>query len=331
MKNKHLVLLFLAVLAAGAISRRLPWHWDKDIHTNLLHLDSSLVTQVSMQAPGQAPLLLDRTESGWAITEGGRGLKISEAQAAQWLAALQGLHSLKVIKGKSREALGLSAEHGIQVIVRKGSEVVEECWLGDDTWENGQPAMYVLMPKHEGLYLVAGHWRDLFSHVFEDFRENQLLVFDRKAVQSVVLVRRDGSVHQLDKNPETARWETVFSMVDPSAPAGEFSTTDDSVQTWLRGFERLQGFPFADYFDESRSLETLQARFSLFTETVDTLRLDVFYLSPPDLPEDPAALPPPHAFSPFVLHSSQNPQNYFALTDTALAARLLHGLFPAKN
>ncbi|MEO6758201.1 MAG: hypothetical protein ABIO24_02025, partial [Saprospiraceae bacterium] len=99
--------------------------------------------------------------------------------------------------------------------------------------------------------------------------------------------------------------------------------------------------PYADYFDDSRAVETLRARITLEFGGVggrglggqgrvgqgQALTLRVFQIDPADLPENLADLYREKVRpAPFVLHSSQNPNNYFALADTSLAWQISYGL-----
>jgi hypothetical protein len=139
-------------------------------------------------------------------------------------------------------------------------------------------------------------------------------------VQAVFLETAGAALFFLKKNDSTGRWET------PDI----FSFSDDSVQTWLQLFELLNGSPFADHFDESRARETLRSRATLHLASSDSLVFRVFYAKPPDLPEE-ISMSKAKTLPVYILHSSQNPTNFFAPPDTLLLRRICFELMSPEN
>lgn len=88
MKNKHLLLLFLATIAVGLLARRVPWFKDSLLQTSLIEVDTTRLTQISIYLPDQPELLIERTESGWAATQEILATGISDEHMAPMLAAL---------------------------------------------------------------------------------------------------------------------------------------------------------------------------------------------------------------------------------------------------
>ena len=318
MKNKHLVLLFIATLVVGWLLRRAPWQARQWFQTELIQVDTAGLSQVRLLVPGQPELLLERTESGWAALQEGRSAIVSPLLMVPVLQALAGVRTIRVVKTREPDILGLSAAEGIQVTAYHDDQSTEDFWIGRETVENQLPATFIRLAGHDGFYLVEQHLRAIFNRTLEDFRPNGICAFNPALVRSltvewpaqnwVLLLRRD-SIGQWHDGADSLRSDSV-------------------VQSWLKPLSQLPPFPYADYFDDSRAKETLRSRITLNLGAENpALTLRLFQIDPADLPENLSELYRKKVHpAPFVLHSSQNPNNYFALADTILARQICYGL-----
>jgi hypothetical protein len=325
MKNKHLVFLFLATIAFGLLARRSPWFKKNIFQTDLIAVDTAGLTQISIFRPGQPELLLERTEAGWAAGQEIRAVTVRPEHIAPVLAALSAVRSLRIIKTNRPDTLGFSEKNRLQVVVFRDKEMLEQFEIGDEILENGQPATFIHLNRHEGIYLVQNHLRGIFSKNLDDFRENGVSDFDPAAVKGIVVEWWENGLkvrYPIYKNDSTAQWN----------PPGEGlpEIAGDTVQNWLHLFSRLKGSPFADNFDESRAHKALISRITLLLSSSDSLVFRVFYVKPPDLPEE-LPLSKVKELPLYVLHSSQNPVNFFAPPDTLLLRRICFGLMPEKS
>lgn len=320
MKNKHLLILFLATAALGLLARRFPWFRAHVFQTDLIAVDTTSVTQISVFQSGEPELLLERTEGGWAAAQEMRAVTVAQEHIAPVLAALSSIRSLRIVRTAMPDTLGFSGKKRVQVVVLKEGDLLEQFEIGDEILENGQPATFIRLNRHEGVYLVESHLRGIFSKNLDDFRENTIARFDPSTVRAVALERPDSMPVFFQKNDSTGYWETPGKVAFPN----------DSVQIWLNLFTRLNGSPYADHFDESRARETLDSRITLYLATSDSLVFSVFYVKPPDLPEE-LPLSKIKTLPLYVLHSSQNAANYFAPPDTALLRRICRGVIPTDT
>ena len=319
MKNKHLVLLFVATVAIGWLLRRAPWRAAQVFRTDLIQVDTARLSQLRIIVPGKPELLLERTETGWAALQEGRSAVVAAVDMAPLLRALVAIRSVRVVKSRQPDTLGLSATDGIQVSVFQEGQPTEDFWVGREVLENKVPATFIRMTGHDGHYLVDQHLRRIFSRNLEDFRSTDICQFSPADVRTltvewparhwVLLLRRDSA----------DRWRNMET---------DSLRSDSAVQAWLQPLARLRRCPYADYFDDSRARETLHARITLgFAGPTPPLTLRLFRIDPADLPENLAELYREKTWpAPFVLHSSQNPHNYFALADTVLAHQIAYGL-----
>lgn len=320
MKNKHLVLLFFAVLALGLLARRLPWPLTAMLQTDLIALDTASVTQINILQNGKPELLLERTDAGWAATQDLRSASVEQAQITPLLAMLNTVRSLRIVKTTRPDTLGFSEKNRLQVLAYRDSKLLEQFEIGNEILEDGQAATFIRLSRHEGIYLAKNHLRNLFSKTLDDFREKTVTRFDPAHIHATNLEWPEHQSVFIQKNDSTGRWES----------SENFSISNDSMQTWLALFSRFNNSPFADHFDDTRTRETFFAGITLHLSGGDSLAYNVYYMIPPDLPEEISRLKT-KSLSPYILHSSQNPNNYFAPTDTLLLRRVCFGLLPLSS
>lgn len=321
MKNKHLVLLFLLVLIIGLLSRHLPVRYRSFFQSELIRVDTAEMTKCVLLAPGQPELVLERTENGWAADQDGRVAPVAQEDMAPLLATLAGIHSFRRVKTGRPDTLGFTTDKLLRVRVFHQNRLVEYFELGDETLEENQPLTYLQLPLHNGVYLAPGHLRRIFARSLDDFRPKMLSRLSMDAIRRIGILNQSAdTLVVFEKNDSLQRWISRDR---------QFTLRDDSVQLWLGLFNRLNNSPFADNFDESQARETRVA--TLLLETADSVRLTFqFYaLTPPNLPEDLSELRRQRVrtLPVYVMHSSENPLNYFAATDTNLVHFLCYGLW----
>lgn len=316
MKNKHLVFIFLLTLALGLLARRLPWRVSEMFQADLIEIDTSALQSISIMRPGSAELLLERTDLGWVADQDGRPVQAPEADIQSMLEALAHVQTLRIVKSKQPDSLGLAQAITVKAVWAGGGHEVFH--IGRQTLENAEPVTYIELDNQRGIYLVKKHLRDVFDKDAAQFRKKTALHFVADSISNISFFwARQDSVSFLKKNDSLPVWKY-----------GAVSKPADSVRLWLQLLPRLNGSPFADYFDDTRARETLITKLTLqSTPGASPLVLRFFYFAPPDLPDDLSNLGNQrHDLSAWVLHSSQNPYNYFSITDTTLLRRIFYDL-----
>jgi len=317
MKNKHLVLLFISVLVLGLLAKRLSWPANEFFQDNLIKVETARIAQISIEQYGQPDLLLEQTETDWIATQDGRTTVVRPEHIEPILAAITALHSIRVIKRPRLDTLGFYEQNYLRIIVKQDDGSVREFDVANETLENGRPASYVLIKRYGEVFLVENHLRGIFSKKLNDFRHKKVADFYPQDVTKIIFdwtETEEGNVqYPIFKNDSTGKWEPL------GAAPPEISA--DSIQTWLGLFSRLNNAPFADYFDESRARETLLSQVEIGLSDADSLVFRLFYVRPPDLPEE-ISTAKIKTLPVYVLHSSQNPSNFFAPPDTHLLRQI---------
>jgi hypothetical protein len=191
MKNKHLVFLFLLTLLVGLAVRRAPWRTTTFFQTNLLRLDTAEVQQIQITLPGQSPLFLLRGDAGWSAEQESRSVNMPPELAKKMLLALADLRSIRIAKTTRPDTLGFTPGTAIHLNIILANDQQESLTLGWETVEHSQPATYVQLPKHAGIYLVNNHLRNVFFKHLTDIRNRNLFQFSPSEVQGFSLVGKN--------------------------------------------------------------------------------------------------------------------------------------------
>lgn len=321
MKNKHLVLLFLLVLASGFIARWLPIQYRSFFQTKLVKIDAAFVNRIVLEIPKQPALTFEKAGGKWIAEQGGRTTAVPNNEVAKLITQLAGITAFQTVKTALPDTLGFSPEQIIRVALSEPGGKTEQLEIGMDQYAVGQAVTYLRLPSHSGIYQVPGHLRKHFFRKLNDFRNKTVLQFDRDSIQKIGIQPAGKLPVYLNAADSLGRW-----LVANSA----YSIAADSVLSWLNIVKRLEHCRFADYFDESRSAETLHTTIYLGQASGRFLTLRFFYVRPPNMPEDlsRARSADLQNLPVYIVQSSQNPANYFAVPDTLLAAYLCGGLLP---
>lgn len=323
MKNKHLVFLFLTVMALGLLARFSPVPYRSFFRKHLLRYDPVAVSRLVLSVPEQPDMALTRTENRWIAEQGGRTAVAPAPLVADLLKALSALDTFEHVKTSRPDTFGFEAGYRIGVRFFEGNKLLEDVQLGREERIQGKDYSYVLLPAHEGVYRVPGQLRKVYLRTLLDFRPKTVAEFEPASIKKVFFQTESREPFLYERNDSTERWYCCHGLD---------SMADDSMQAWLNLFSRLEGSPFADFFDESREDEAQYSRISLEPRHGPAVTLRFFRLSPADLPEDLGLLRELNVrtLPAYVLHSSQNPYNYFSLSDTNLL-RFIHTALAPEN
>ncbi len=311
MKNKHLVLLFILTLFIGLAVRRAPWRNAIFFQTRLIKLDPTEIQQIQITLPAQPTLFLLRGDVGWSAEQGERSVSISKEAVQKMLAAFADMRSIRIVKTARADSLGFSPASNILLTLIDNKDQQESLNLGWETIENKEPATYVQLPRHEGIYLVHDHLRNIFSKSLTDFRNQTIASFVPSNVRQFTVMGKMIDSLQYQKSDTAAIWVSVNSaQVLP----------DPIVQNWLKSLAGLSNLPFADLFDESHARDLLYTQIRLdIQDQSDPLILKFYHLNQINVPEIlPVNKPDRRQLVPYILYSSQNSTNYFTFPDTAL-------------
>ncbi|GAB4491531.1 MAG: hypothetical protein OHK0019_11870 [Saprospiraceae bacterium] len=291
----------------------------------MIKTDTASITQISIDRITHSQLILERTDMGWAVTEMGRTVTAQPELVAPMLEALANTHLIRAVK-TNRLDTGFFDSRRLTVTVYQGNEVVRKFNIGSELLENSRPATYLYLHDHNMIYVAENHLRRIFLKVLDDFRMKKVADFYPHEVRKIIFgwMEKEGpnTQYPIVKNDSTGKWEPLGG-----APR---EISEDSIQAWLSLFSRLNDAPFADYFDESRARETLLSQIEIGLSYPDSLVFRLYYVKPPDLPEE-ISTAKIKTLPAYVLHSSQNPSNFFAPPDTHLLRQIFFMFKPPTD
>lgn len=297
MKNKHLVLLFLAIFLGSFIFRRLPLHGDGEFRRAIVQLPTDSLTQLILQTPADPePVIFNRLDTTWTATHGNRTVDVPFAQMRPLLAPLASLRSLRFAsQSTDNQAFFEKAAH-LQAFV--GAKKLDEFWLGDCGPSPAQTSFVRLNSPRE-IFEVEGDVACRWQQVrFDDFRSKKTCDCPAENFASVEFAWAEFPPLFFEERAED--WAT---------PGGFFRRSPEQMQAFFQDINALKINAFADDFDESDRRESFvgQLRLNRKASELPPVELSCFR-SDKNAPR-------------FVLHSSENPGNYF-YTDDSLAVRL---------
>lgn len=319
MKNKHLFLIFCATLLLGLLGRYSPWFKSDIIHTDLLRVDSTMIQRIAITVPKGAELLLEHGAEGWVASQDDFAVRTDDDAVAPILATLAQIRSMRIVHSQARDTLLLLPGQSIHVTVTLKNGREERFDIGCEILENNVEATFIEIDKHEGIYLVNKYLRRFFSLDIDDFRSKTILDINPEGLSALQISLPESDTSYFQKSDTSDFW-----ISDRSAEL----VPRELVQQWLQLLLQLNGLPFATHADESRALEHLAASISLEFEKDETpVYVQLFenklgYNGAANNGRAPLRQRTPA----FLVQSSQNPFNFFALSDTALARGILRGL-----
>jgi len=298
LKNKHLILFFFTIAVLGwLLSRFRPWGNTTELHAALLEVDTATAEVLQVLAPGFPPWSLHKTEEGWTLLTENRPMPLAPRQSAVLLAAAAQVQSLRVLTTGRPDTLGLAPGQYLVLAWQLPGGAFKRLHIGYET----DAGTWVQLPEEQAVFLAKGHLRSLFAVDARKFRSRKVIDWSVSALDSMTMAQGDSLCY---------RWHYQGA---------------DSVQLWLEGVLPFGEWPFADYFDETRGAELELARLVLYRGEEQAV-LHLYRWLPPNLPEDLHAVRDlGEALPAYVWHSSTNPLNYFSLSDTLRALKLLSG------
>lgn len=307
MKNKHLVLIFLLVLILGLLSRFIPWPFAA---SKCIPLKNSSHTPRSITI-GKLPegdLSLIATEGVWIATQGNRSAPVSSSLPDSIRSILQQICMNERVSEKPEPSQGLD----LQVNIQYDEHIQLELLIGKVFQESGKTFTYISGRELNGVYLAPGNLRILLERRLEEFRNSDILGKMPLLLNSATI-----TYNGID---------TIYRFV----PADSLKNPADTLlysawdTQWFSALQKLNKLPFADFFDDSRA-SGWTAQISCNANALpEPLVLSFYKFTPHDRPESWSDKPENKRLllAPWVLHSSLNPGNYFAVQDTALIRQL---------
>jgi len=289
----------------------MPWYCQEMVGAPLVKLPTEDIYRIRIKRADGTELLLERTPSGWTAEQSGRIVFLHPDTAQNLLRLLTQPIPLKQLDAADQRALSAN-DAPLFVYVNADRRPTLSLQIGPQLPTPAGAQTLVRFAQGKSLYRAHGALRTPFDRTLDDFRNRQILPLPLHPICRIELQRPNDSIFVWEGNHHSDSAELALPP---------------NLQFWLNSVAQLSELPFADFFDESREKERLLLSAVLTSCTGQVLTLRFFALQPPDLPEDIELLLRQRirVLPRYVLHSSINPTNYFALLDAEIGDRICKG------
>lgn len=299
MNAKTTLLLIVVLTAIFAVSRYLDKLDKPPLQADIITLDTSAVSIIEITNPAQQGKLirLQREQNGWIVSNGRIHVKAQSKPVEDVLHSLYKVTTddLAAKRPEEWDQYGLSDEQAIRIRIYIGDDLLEDFLIGSRN--NDTHTSWLRLAGEPEVYAVSNTDFSVLRRSFQAYRcrtilsladDAQIEAFQYLLSDTTLRYRRYGTGWQLNDS----------LLLDP-AP----------VNRYLQGLRKVGGEHFADDFDDNAGAEKRLR--SLWLQVVgrqQPLVVNIYVDSSRQ--------------QPYILHSSQNPSNWFAVDSTLVFARL---------
>ncbi|RMF29241.1 MAG: DUF4340 domain-containing protein, partial [Bacteroidetes bacterium] len=269
----------------------------RSFRTELIRIDTSRVSSVTVTPKGQEEFTLVRESEGWLATRGDLTVKALPSAVNDLLRQLALVETQRIAAKKPEKwsEFEVGEGQGTRLVVKSNGKVLEDFIIGRFAFnqQTRSATSYVRLSGEDEVYAVEGFLGLSLGQGFDSYRNKLVLKFQREDLKEIALSG--------DENARMSRTDGNWQL-DDGTPVDSLALT-----RYLTPLQTLSGSEFADSFNPDTApppLKTLQ----LVTQTGDTLRVDAY--------RDTTLA------KPFVVHSSLNPEGWFLSDSTGLFKRL---------
>ncbi len=287
MKIRAALLLALVIIGIYALNKGF-FFKNRGLNANLIQVDTAAVTAI-MITPGNATdeISLYREGSDWIVSTQRLSIKPPANTVQQLLKSLVTLKTNQVLTNLSEaeEAFGLDETQATRVRVYGGTHLLEDFWVGKKV-PSDTATFYLRFSGAKEVYLVRSELHDLVGLSFDSYRNRQIINISVPAdLQSFSYETLDSTYFFSKKDN---KWTLAGNLIDSIA-----------LEKLITGWRAVSGTWFADDFDEVQDARFLYKKLTINLKSKDDpIQISCY--------RDTTRTPP------YVIHSSQNKDTYFA-------------------
>lgn len=324
MKNKHLVLLFLAVASLAWWGRKCSFQkHDAAFHKTILQMDTALVSQIEITRPGKQPLLLEKTGKRWLCTSQSNTTPVPPAIAAALLRVLQHVEATYLLPNseKKAESLGFAPDRMLTIAIFEQEKCVDKLEIGADTVISGRKLTFARIHGNPEIFAVEGYLAQEFDLDPIAWRKREFCRFDPDKIASISLNWHEKAPVFLEKKSNENFW---------NAPGNTAHYPDAVIKNWLVVLQSIENSPFLDAFDISQESDNRYGKLELSGS--QNLVLEGFIWTSHEWPEEQSTGSQHMGEATvYVVKSSQNEGNYFQIQADSVFYRIFNGPITEKG
>lgn len=308
------ILMIAAILLAVFFGMRYYFSVKQspDFSAPLIQIDSARVTTLFIAPPeNETEIALRREEGYWIASNGQIHIKTSPEVISRILGTITNIRTKLVVTQKPAawsdyEVLEAS---GTRIRVYEGQKLLEDFIVGKTkTTPEGATLTYLRLTDENEVYAIEETLKGVFNLNFNDFRSKEIL-------------NLSSSIPILAFEWQTQDTLLSFQRADAGWQLGGIKLDSLSVEKYLRNIRTISGETFADDFDEVQGADLLFEVLTIPNNQADEPFVISCYL---DTTRQ----------MPFIIHSTQNRDAYFASDSTGIYQRIfkkLQALIPPEQ
>lgn len=287
MKIRAALLLALVIIGIYALNKGF-FFKNRGLNANLIQVDTTAVTAIII-TPGNAAdeISLYKEGTAWIASTQRLSIKPPANTVQQLLKSLVTLKTNQVLTNLNAvaEDLGLDETQATRVRVYGGTHLLEDFWVGNRV-PSDTTAFYLRFSGAKEVYIVHSKLHDLVGLSFASYRNRQIINIPLAADLQSFSYEISDSTYLFSKKAD--KWTLADKLVDSIA-----------LQKLITSWSEVSGTWFADDFDEVQDARFLYKTLIIKLKSKnDPIRISCY--------RDTTRTPP------YVIHSSENKDSYFA-------------------
>lgn len=308
MSNKKLILIFGALLLIYLISRLFTGNRESTFDPEIVHVDTASVTEIHLfpKAEQNAEIILRKSGGAWTATKGDLTVKTPDARVQGLLGQLADIRSQRIVSRSQDKWPEFEVnEQGSRITVFSNKKKLTDFVVGTFKFDQAKrsASSYIRMSDKDEVHLVDGFMSMTFNQGFDAFRNNELIKLNKEDIREVAL-RSNGEKIAISRNPEDGNWYRGGMEKLDSAKAAQYISQITNAFGSDYAENPASGSPFVSLEISGNNLIT-PLTVGCYIQA-DTAR-------------------------PFLLHSSANPETWFASGSAGLYQRLFTGFDELLN
>ncbi len=310
MKFKTLFFLCIVIGAAYAAFHFFKSKKSQPFDAELIRIDTTRVTSLLISLPNdQAEITLQRENGVWIASNGQINIRATSETTSSMLRALTNFKIREVIAQSSADwaAYALTEARATRIRVYANNQLLEDFMIGKSEIhpETEARISYLRLTDEDEVYAVEGILSNHFGYDFSDFRNKTILQMEPNLTMVSFEVTLPDTTFTYVRTPEG--WQV-----------NEMKLDSGRVESYLNSLRQISGEVFADDFDEVQGGSLLFSTLTLQPENGgEPFVIQCYRDSTRSMP--------------FIIHSSQNPDAYFASDSLGIFARIIASLHQLTN
>lgn len=310
MKNRTLIGLFIILATIYGLTQLFWKKQERRFSANLVEIDTSKVTSISLIPKGSATEIFLLRENGeWIASKGQINVKAPMGIVQTLLGMLPSIQTNQIVAKTPAHwhTYGVNENQGTHIRVYQGKNLLTDFILGklDSSATLQHPISYLRLADENEVYAIDGIVAMNFFYDFDAFRNRTLLNMEPFTDIAAFEAQAPDTTYQFIK--KNIGWTLGNATLDSM-----------QVENFLNGLRNLSGDTFADDFDEVQGSKFLFQTLTIKSKNnEDSLVIHCYRDTTRQLP--------------FVIQSSQNPESFFSSDSTGIYQRIFSKLNNLKN